>query len=106
MTAHVSRRALLGAGAAGLVGSVAACKSEQRGTAAPAPAPSLNPSDWASVRAQFALDPKLAQFAAFVFASHPAAVRAAIDRHRAGLDEDPTGYLAAHEEELDQAVAT
>jgi selenocysteine lyase/cysteine desulfurase len=42
--------------------------------------------------------------AAFVFASHPAPVREAIERHRRGLDEDPTGYLG-QEGPLDSATA-
>src|SRR5262249_28016389 len=62
--------------------------------------------DWSSVRAQFDLSSGYAQFAAFVFASHPAPVRAAIDAHRRGLDQDPTGYLHGNEERLEAAVAT
>lgn len=81
------RRAVLGAGLAYGV-TLAGCS----GTA-DTPAPGLDPADWSSVRAQFALDPKLAHFASFLFASHPAPVRAAIDRHRAGLDLDPAGYV-------------
>jgi selenocysteine lyase/cysteine desulfurase len=34
------------------------------------------------------------------------AVRAAIDRHRQGLDADPYGYLGANEARLDEAAAT
>ena len=35
----------------------------------------------------------------------PASVRAAIEQHRAGLDADTHGYLAANESTLDDAVA-
>ncbi|WP_084958252.1 aminotransferase class V-fold PLP-dependent enzyme [Thermoactinospora rubra] len=85
MTHALTRRTLLGAG---LLGPVAAC------TSAPAPArdaPALEDwaDDWASVRAQFALKPDLAHFAAFVLAPHPAPVRQAIQRHRDALDADP-----------------
>jgi selenocysteine lyase/cysteine desulfurase len=80
---RVSRRTVLGAGLS--AGALAGCT-------APA-SPAFDPQDWASVRAQFALDPGLAHFAAFVLASSPAPVRAAIDRHRAGLDLDTQGYL-------------
>jgi selenocysteine lyase/cysteine desulfurase len=81
------RRAVLGAGLAYGV-TLTGCSG-----AADTPAPGLDPGDWNSVRAQFALDPKLAHFASFLFASHPAPVRAAIDRHRTGLDLDPAGYV-------------
>jgi selenocysteine lyase/cysteine desulfurase len=88
------------AGGAGLL-SLAACdpsapdSSSTRG---------LDPSSWPSIRAQFRLAPGMANFTAFVFASHSAQVNAAIDRHRAGLDADPHGYLADNEAALDQAV--
>jgi len=68
-------------------------------TAAP-----LDPSDWASVRDQFAIDPDLRHFAAFVFASHPRPVREAIERHRRGLDANAESYLLAEEEENEVAV--
>ncbi|MEV0713406.1 aminotransferase class V-fold PLP-dependent enzyme [Asanoa sp. NPDC050611] len=89
--AQLSRRGLLGATAAvGLLG-VAACEG------ADTQAPTFDPRDWASVRAQFALDPAVAHLSTFVFAPHPAPVRAAIERHRAGFDRDPIGYLHANE---------
>ena len=65
-------------------------------SAAPA-APALDPADWQSVRGQFALDRDVAHLAAFVFATHPAPVREAIDRHRRGFETDPIGYLHAQE---------
>ena len=68
----VGRRSVLGAG---LGIALAGCTSS--------PPPTFDPQDWSSVRGQFALDPNLAHFAAFVLAAHPAPVRAAIDRHRA-----------------------
>jgi selenocysteine lyase/cysteine desulfurase len=37
----------------------------------------------------------------FLLAAHPAAVRAAIERHRRGLDGDTALYLREHEEELE-----
>jgi selenocysteine lyase/cysteine desulfurase len=82
----IGRRSLLGAG---LGATLAGC------TAAPSPPESkrFDPGDWESVRGQFALDPGYAHFAAFVLAAHPAPVRAAIERHRAGLDADTSGYL-------------
>ncbi|WP_433159265.1 aminotransferase class V-fold PLP-dependent enzyme [Kribbella sp. CA-247076] len=90
----IRRRAVLGAGVVyGVASGVAltGCTAGEADT--PTPSQQFDPNDWASVRAQFALDPKLAHFASFLFASHPAPVRQAIDRHRAGLDADPAGYL-------------
>jgi selenocysteine lyase/cysteine desulfurase len=50
--------------------------------------------DWAAVRAQFdLLDPKIAHFDGFYLVSHPKSVRAAIERHRAALDQNPSAYL-------------
>lgn len=89
----IGRRALLGAGlAAGAGVALAGCTSDATPDAGAAPPP-FNPKDWGSVRAQFALDPNLAHFAAFVLAAHPAPVRAAIDRHRSGMDSDTSAYL-------------
>lgn len=53
----------------------------------------LQPDNWQSVRDQFALDPDIAHFAAYVLASPPKLVRDAIERHRRGLDADTSGYL-------------
>ncbi|MFB4280145.1 aminotransferase class V-fold PLP-dependent enzyme [Nonomuraea sp. MTCD27] len=78
----LNRRALLGAG---LLTGAAACTGD---TPAPKGA-AFDPADWASVRAQFALDPAYAQFAAFVLAPAPAPVRQAIRTHRDALDADP-----------------
>lgn len=101
MTA-VGRRTILGAGlAAGLAG----CTSSAGSSAPPSAPPPFDPKDWSSVRAQFALDPGLAHFAAFVLAAHPAPVRAAIDRHRAGMDADTSAYLRRDLELEDDARA-
>jgi selenocysteine lyase/cysteine desulfurase len=106
MQRRLSRRGLLGAATlAGATGAVAACERD-RAVPGAATAPPLDPKSWPSVRAQFALDPGLAHLSAYVFAPHPAVVRAAIERHRAGLDADPIGYLHQHEAGLDAAVAS
>ncbi|MEO3870769.1 aminotransferase class V-fold PLP-dependent enzyme [Nonomuraea sp. B12E4] len=88
---HLDRRSLLGAG---MLAGVAACTSSAPAPAGPAPSPSpagaaFVPGDWASVRAQFTLDPAYGQFAAFVLAPAPAPVREAIRLHRDALDADP-----------------
>ncbi|MEV0622167.1 aminotransferase class V-fold PLP-dependent enzyme [Nonomuraea sp. NPDC050404] len=92
----LNRRALLGAG---LLTGVAACTAD---TPAPKNA-AFAPYDWTSVRAQFALDPAYAQFAAFVLAPAPAPVREAIRAHRDGLDADPE-YTPAGGGSPDQTV--
>ena len=61
-------------------------------------------SGWAAVRARFDLDPNRRHFAAFVLASHPHPVTDAIQRHRAGLQADPDGYLEAHGRRLDRTA--
>jgi selenocysteine lyase/cysteine desulfurase len=103
----VSRRLFLAAGAAG-AGAVAlaGCDPEPPPADPTVAAPPLDPNDWASIRAQFALSKGVANFTAFVFASHPASVRAAIERHRVGLDADAYAYLHANESTLDEGVAT
>jgi selenocysteine lyase/cysteine desulfurase len=114
-----TRRALIGAGLAGLAaGSLAGCDSDaSRDTAAAGssssaspgdastsesmagsvspsgPAiPDFDPTDWDSVRAQFPLDTTMSQFAAFVLSPHTAQVDAAIDyhRHRLAVDTEQT----------------
>ena len=62
------------------------------------------PPTWAEVRRQFALDPTLIQLGGFLLATHPAPVRAAIERHRRGLDRNPVDYLYEREAELEAAV--
>src|SRR6185503_15187731 len=79
----LTRRSLLTTGSAALVGTAATGALLAACDPAPAPpapgpaAPPLDPKDWANVRAQFPLAADRAHFAAFVFASHPATVRAA-----------------------------
>lgn len=55
---------------------------------------------WAGVRAQFALDPHRIHLSSFLLAAHPRPVRAAIERHRRGLDLNPVEYLHANEGRL------
>ncbi len=102
-TLSLSRRGLLGSAAA--LAAVASCQP----SAAEVPliqtsAPPLDPRDWTNVRAQFALDQKLAHFAAFVFAAAPAPVREAIARHQAGFDANTVEYLHANEGMMNQSI--
>jgi len=100
----VTRRGLIGgaaaataatAGAAALVG----CEPRR----APPAAPAFDPGSWASIKAQFPLDPDTANFAAFVFACRLPAVRAAIDDVAGKLDRDTTSLLR-EEERYERAV--
>jgi selenocysteine lyase/cysteine desulfurase len=67
---------------------------------------SVDLADWDSVRALFALSGDVAQFSAYVLAAHPRPVAEAIERHRAGLDDDTHAYLAATEVDAEVAVHT
>jgi selenocysteine lyase/cysteine desulfurase len=102
---RTSRRTFLKTGAAG-VGAAAflgACDRSEGPAAASQTSPvDFDASDWSSVRDQFELDPSRIHLAAFVLASHPRVVRAAIERHRKGLDEDTNGYLSENEAALDE----
>ena len=89
------------AGAAVGAGLVAGCGGGSK-KAVPA---AFDPRDWAAVRRTFALDGGQRHFTAFLLAPHPAPVRAAIERHRRGLDRDPAGYLHANQAKLEAAVA-
>ncbi|WP_197683447.1 hypothetical protein [Jiangella alkaliphila] len=98
--ARLRRRSVLAGGAllaAGAPALLAGCSSgddgdEPAAATSPPPLEDLDLSDWDVVRAQFALDPELAHFAAYVLASHPAPVRAAVERWRDAFDADPGGH--------------
>jgi selenocysteine lyase/cysteine desulfurase len=98
---ELGRRALLGAGAlSGLGLALGGCTSDgdaeggaDSTSASGSLAPAFDPQSWDSVRAQFRLDPDLAHFAAFVFASHPAPVARAIEQYRDALDRDTDGFV-------------
>ncbi|MGH8827723.1 MAG: aminotransferase class V-fold PLP-dependent enzyme, partial [Jiangellaceae bacterium] len=94
----INRRAFIGGGAAAVaaagVATLTGCTGDDAGQAGAPSAPPTDLSSWDNIRAQFAVDPGLAHFAAFVLATHPAPVRAAIDRWRAELDADVEKALA------------
>jgi selenocysteine lyase/cysteine desulfurase len=68
----------------------------------------FDPHRWASVRAQFRLEPHVTNFATFLLASHPRPVRDAIARYARALDRDAKRYLDRQEEmnAADQRVRT
>jgi isopenicillin-N epimerase len=51
---------------------------------------------------EVALHPGRVHLAGFLLASHPRAVRDAIERHRRGLDEDPAAYWALNNRKLEE----
>jgi selenocysteine lyase/cysteine desulfurase len=59
---------------------------------------------WAAVRGQFRLAPGWTHLGGLLLASHPAPVRAAIERHRRGLDANPVAYLHGRGPGLEAAV--
>ena len=69
-----------------------------------ADSPPLKLDSWQAVREQFRLSRDFIHLAGFFLASHPAPVRAAIERHRRGLDADPIGYWSEQEEKQEAAV--
>src|SRR6476659_7315074 len=82
----VTRRQFLAAPVA--LGGVAASGALLSALAAEtAPLPDL--TNWANVRAQFALDPELLHFASFFIASHPTPVRNAIETWRRRMESNP-----------------
>jgi len=95
---RLSRQQLLARGAA----AAAAGTLAGAATAAAAAPPDLR--TWAGVRSLFPLQRGVHHLAAFVFASHPAPVQAAIERHRRGLDLDAHAYLDAHQADLEARV--
>src|SRR5687768_4667344 len=59
---------------------------------------------WEAVRGEFRLSRSYAHLGGLLLASHPARVRAAIERHRRGLDSNPVHYLHERGPELEAAV--
>jgi selenocysteine lyase/cysteine desulfurase len=97
---HPTRRTLLGSGLVAGAALLAGCdpddSSDERPgstgtpntpgtTSTPA---TFDPQDWASVQAQFNLDPALGQFAAFVFSPHTKVLDEAIGGYRDELATD------------------
>src|SRR2546421_5895390 len=60
--------------------------------------------DWESVRRQFPLDRRWIHMSQFFLAAHPQPVRAAIEAHRRGLDENPFLYVEENIERFEKAT--
>lgn len=59
---------------------------------------------WGKVRGQFDIQPDVIDISALFIASHPKAVRDAIDRHRRSLDRNPARYLIDRIDENERRV--
>lgn len=88
----------------GLALGAAALSRELFPTVAAPAFPQDKVDGWESVRSQFTLASDRIHLAGFFLASHPAPVRTAIERHRAGLDADPIGYWVEHEAKQEAIV--
>ncbi|MEO6308104.1 MAG: aminotransferase class V-fold PLP-dependent enzyme [Nitrospiraceae bacterium] len=88
----------------GLAIGTALLAAEAPVSTAIANSPPLNLDSWQGVREQFPLSPDHIHLAGFFLSSHPTPVRAAIERHRRGLDADPIGYWFDQEEKQEAAV--
>ncbi len=60
--------------------------------------------NWETVREQFAVKRDFIHMSSFYLASHPKAVREAIEVHRHGLDENPIGYHLSNNSRCEGAV--
>lgn len=67
-------------------------------------APAATAQSWAEIRNEFLLGHDYVHMALMLLASHPRAVRDAIDRHRRGLDENPVVYGLKNHESLEGEV--
>ena len=60
--------------------------------------------DWAAVKQSFGLNPSAIHWSGFYLASHPAPVKAAIEKHRAGMDLNPLAYISDNQKTLEDAT--
>jgi len=98
------RRAFLaGAAAASAAPLLHGCRAHDGAASASAGA-TADLGDWEQVRRQFPLDYSWIHMAQFLMASHPAPVRAAIEAHRRGLDENPAIYIEENVGRCESAV--
>ncbi len=88
----------------GLAIGAALLAAEAPVSTAIANSPPLKLDTWQAVREQFQLSHDFIHLAGFFLSSHPTSVRAAIERHRLGLDADPIGYWFEQEEKQEAAV--
>src|SRR4026209_1373012 len=88
----------------GLAIGAALLAAEAPVSTAIANSPPLKLDSWQDIREEFQLSRDSIHLAGFFLSSHPASVRAAIERHRRGLDAEPIGYGFEQEEKQEAAV--
>lgn len=82
---------------------MAHARAPEPATSTPEAVP-LDPEDWSSVRAQFALTDARIHMATFLLASHPRPVAEAIEAHRRAFDANPAEYWEEHFRTAEPAV--
>jgi selenocysteine lyase/cysteine desulfurase len=93
-------------GAAGLaLGATAYVSGSSVAAAATPTSSAVEPGDWVALRNLFPLTRDYIQLSTFLLASHPKPVSDEIDRHRRGLDENPSDYWHEHFETIDGEVS-
>ena len=93
-------------GAAGLaLGASAYVAGSGTAVAATSGSSTVAAGDWTALRNLFPLTRDYIQLSTFLLASHPKPVSDEIDRHRRGLDENPSDYWHEHFETIDGEVA-
>jgi len=106
----LDRRQLLIQGVLGLAAATAARAGPEANGATPrppapsAPEPKATEAFWSKVRGEFLLGRDWVHLACLSLSSHPGPVRAAIDRHRRGLDENAYLYIHENYDRLEQEV--
>lgn len=101
----MDRRRFLASSGAAVAGGVLGARTWDAAAAEPsAPSAPFDPSDWRSVREQFAIAEELVDLTALYLSSHPAPVRDAIANHRRALDRDPARYLRRNDGPLTDAT--
>ena len=101
----MKRREFLGSTGAVLTGSLLAGASVAGNLAALAPAGTIGTADWRALRELFPLTHDYIHLATFLLSSHPRPVAEAIERHRRGLDENPSDYWREHFQTIDGEIA-
>jgi selenocysteine lyase/cysteine desulfurase len=96
-------RAGLTAGAALGAPACRTGRAEPPTPAASTPAPA-SLAEWSAVRDQFLLGRDHIHMALMLLTSHPRPVREAIERHRRGLDENPTDYFEERFFKIDDEI--
>jgi selenocysteine lyase/cysteine desulfurase len=93
-------------GAAGLaLGATAYASGSSIAAAATPDSGAIEAGDWVALRNLFPLTRDYIQLSTFLLASHPKPVSDEIDRHRRGLDENPSDYWHEHFETIDGEVS-